>query len=210
MKSSVFFKRMVSIVTSNDNELTMPDDLKGSSKSKETKPDSKDEPVDFLAKHDLYPTEVEQPSPDQAVLTLNGELSIRRISLPDDQTPYVEWPKSSRDQKDDQNTIWFDEMDLKQVLATIVSRQETSEESGPDLDLTVDRFHSYEEDNLLGFIDVEVNGVFTIKGAKLMVTDGEEWISWPAEKDEGEWINLFSPSDEAGKRLLEAVLEERG
>lgn len=198
------------MVASNDSELTMPDDLKGSSDSKKSDRDPEDEPVDFLAKHDLYPTEVDQPTSDRAVLTLNGELSIRRISLPDDETPYVEWPKSSRDEKDDQNTIWFEEMDLKQVLADIVANQTTSEESGPNLKLKVDRFHGYEEDNLLGFIDVEVNGVFTIKGAKLMVTDGEEWISWPARNTGDEWIDLFSPTDDAGKRLLEAVLEERG
>lgn len=193
----------------NENELVMPEGLR-EQVEEEKEPSAPDDPVDFLAKHNLYPTDIEQSGAEFARLTLNGQLEIRSISLPSDQVPYVEWPRSERDKNDDNNTIWFEDMDVKKALSDVVSNQLTSSEDPASIELEVDRFHAYEQDNLLGFLDVSVNGQFNIKGCKLMVTDGEEWISWPAEKgSDGEWYDLFSVPEELSDRLMEQLDDER-
>jgi DNA-binding cell septation regulator SpoVG len=193
----------------NDNELDLPDELQGTANEPSDPDEDVDEPVDFLAKHNLYPTNVEQAE-SEVDLTLNDELVIHHLKLPGDQTAFVEWPRSARDERDDQHTFWFEDMALKKVLADVISNQRVSQDSGEDLTLTVERFHAHEEDNLLGFFDVSVNEVFTVKGAKLMVTDGDEWISWPARKnDAGEWDDLVTPTSSVHRRLIEAVLNKR-
>ncbi|MFB6357159.1 MAG: hypothetical protein ABEJ65_11670 [bacterium] len=193
---------------SDDNGLQLPDDYAEDTGASKQESSRETESLSILDQYEIFPTQIENMNEQFVKMTINGSLVIKDISLPSDKVPHVEWPRSEQDQKNDSNTIWFDELELKDALADCVESRTTVDRDTPELEITIDRFNEYEQDSIRGFIDVTINGAMTINGLKLMYNenDGEYWIAWPSRQGgDGNWYDLFWAPEHFTQTIIKQV-----
>lgn len=158
-----------------------------------------------LKKAGLALTDIEELDTQKVKITLNENLSIYGIKEPSGQQDFIQWPVEKEDGREN-NIIWFEEMNVKSALAEAISNRKTSSVANSD-PLTVSKvsFNAYKSGQLRGFVDVTINGVLTINGAKIMQSDGGYWVGWPEHKVDGEYLPYVSAGDVLNKRVLKKL-----
>lgn len=158
----------------------------------------------------IYPTKRETYQDGQTVVTLNGQLVVKKIQISDAPNAIVEWPVVPGDQGD-KNVIWFENFDLKKALDQALVTNRSFPKKKTQLEITKIRANPYESGSLRGFMDITFNEAITANGVKLMRTDGEYWIAWPSVKtDDGNYEDLLGASSKLKKRLIEHGRDEMG
>lgn len=158
----------------------------------------------------IYPTKLDTYQNGTAELTLNGQLTVLELTVPDSQRGIVKWPVVPGD-RGDENVVWFKNVDLNKALDQSIKNKEMYESSGGKLKFTEVRANAYESGSLRGFMDVTFNQALTVKGIKLMQSDGEYWIAWPSvEVSDGNYVDLVAGTKDLKETLIKTGRKEMG
>lgn len=157
----------------------------------------------------VYPTEIKTFQSGFAQLTLNGELTINSIKMPENDGGFPTWPKDPGSERGQSDLIYFENFDLKKALNQALNNEQSRDNSAGSLEITGMRANAYKSDSLRGFMDVTFNEAFTVNGAKLMKSDDGFWVAWPSEKaEDGNYYDLVSGNKDLNSRVASMAKEE--
>jgi stage V sporulation protein G len=157
----------------------------------------------------VYPTELKTFQSGFAQLTLNGQLTVYSIKMPQSEGGYPTWPKDPGSERGQSELIYFENFDLKKALNQSITSEESRENAGGSLEITGMRANKYKSDSMRGFMDVTFNEAFTVNGAKLMKSDDGLWVAWPSQKaEDGNYYDLVSANEELNQKIVEMAREK--
>jgi len=169
-------------------------------------------PEKFFKNAKIYPTKIKRFKDKFVQLTLNEELTIKSIQLPKDSGGRMKWPSKPGDDQREESVIWFEDgFDLRNALNQTIESNTTFNDNPPSLNITAMRANKYQSGSLRGFMDITFNDKITVKGAKLMKSDGSYWVAWPSKKGEdGNYYDFVSASKQLKNKIKDQARDKMG